>query len=300
MKFLLAIIGCLSVTLAWGQRNFDGVEITAEKVADNIYALYGSGGNMGLAIGEEYAYLIDDQFGPLSDKIQTAIRTLTDKPVRFLVNTHWHGDHVGGNANFAKAGAIILANENVRKRMSTPQQRRGRMLQPAPYKALPQITFTDQVTLHLNDRQSMHVMHVNDSHTDGDSYIYFPESNVIHMGDNFPDGYPYIDLESGGNVDGLIKNLNMALAMLDTESKIIRGHGKVADKVQLEEYRNVVQTIRDRVANAIEDGKSLEEIVAIGVSSEWDSEYGQGFINAKSLVTAIYKSLSQSLKTPEN
>jgi len=293
MKYLLSLIGCLVVAVTWSQRNFDDVRITTEQVADNIYALYGSGGNMGLAVGEEYAYLIDDQFGPLTEKIQAAIGRITDKPVRFLVNTHWHGDHVGGNANFAKAGAIILANENVRKRMSTPQQRRGSMLQPAPYKALPQITYTDQVTLHLNERQSMHVMHVNDSHTDGDSYIYFPESNVIHMGDNFPNGYPYIDLDSGGNVDGLLKNLNMAMAMIDSQTKIIRGHGKVTDKAHLEEYRNIVQTIRDRVAKAVEEGKPLEEVLAMGVSAEWDAEYGQGFINANSIVTAIYKSLSQ-------
>ena len=293
MKFLVTAVSCFWVTVAWSQRNWDDVKITSEKVADNIYALYGAGGNMGLAIGEEYAYLIDDQFAPLTEKIQATISSLTDKPVRFLVNTHWHGDHVGGNANFANAGAIILANENVRKRMSTPQQRRGRMLEPAPYKALPQITFTDQITLHLNDGQSMHVMHVNDSHTDGDSYIYFPESNVIHMGDNFPNGYPYIDLESGGNIDGLLKNLNMALAMLDSETKIIRGHGKVTDITQLESYRDIVQTIRDRVAKAKSDGKSLEEVLAMGVSREWDEEYGQGFINSKSIVTAIYKSLTQ-------
>ena len=292
MKPILSVLACFWMTVVLSQRNWDEVTITAEQVADHIYVLYGSGGNMGLAVGEEYAYLIDDQFAPLTEKIQAAIKKITDKPVRFLVNTHWHGDHVGGNANFAKAGAIILANENVRKRMSTPQMRRGRMSQAAPYKALPQITYTDQVTLHLNDRQSMHVMHVNDSHTDGDSYIYFPESNVIHMGDNFPNGYPYIDLESGGNVDGLLKNLNMAIAMLDRETKIIRGHGKVTNKAHLELYRDIVQTIRDRVASAQNEGKSLEEVLAMGVSKEWDAEYGQGFINSSNLVTAIYKSLA--------
>ena len=293
IKSILTVIGCLYMSMAFSQRNWDEVKITTEEVADHIYVLYGAGGNMGLAIGDEYAYLIDDQFAPLTEKIQTAIQSLTDKPLRFLINTHWHGDHVGGNENFAKAGAIILANENVRKRMSTAQMRRGRMSIPAPYKALPQITYTDQITLHLNDRQSMHVMHVNDSHTDGDSYIYFPESNVIHMGDNFPNGYPYIDLESGGNVDGLLKNLNMALAMLDSETKIIRGHGKVTNKAHLESYRDIVQTIRDRVAKAQEEGKSLEEVLAMGVSKEWDAELGQGFINSSNLVTAMYKSLAQ-------
>lgn len=293
MKYVLLVLCSIWVTATWSQRNFDTVAITSEQLAENIYVLYGAGGNMGLAIGDEYAYLIDDQFAPLSEKIMAAINAITDKPVRFLVNTHWHGDHVGGNMNFASAGAIILANENVRKRMGTPQERRGSMTQAAPFKALPQITFTDKMTLHLNENQSMHVMHVNDSHTDGDSYIYFPESNVIHMGDNFPDGYPYIDLESGGNIDGLLKNLNMALALVDTETKIIRGHGKVTNKEHLQQYRDIVQSIRDRVAKAMKEGATLEEILSNGLSAEWDASYGQGFINSEALVTAIYNSLSQ-------
>lgn len=293
MKNILFLLCGIWVSVTWSQRNFDDVEITSEQLADHIYVLYGAGGNMGLAIGDEYAYLIDDQFAPLSEKIMAAIKAITDKPVRFLVNTHWHGDHVGGNINFANAGAIIVANENVRKRMSTPQERRGSMTQASPFKALPQITFTDKVTLYLNENQSMHVMHVNDSHTDGDSYIYFPESNVIHLGDNFPNGYPYIDLESGGNIDGLLKNLNMAIAIVDSETKIIPGHGKVTDKAHLEEYRTIVQTIRDRVSKAMKEGASLEEIFAMGVSREWDASYGQGFINSEGLVTAIYNSLSQ-------
>ncbi len=291
MKYLYALlfIGITSSLVA--QRNFDGVEITSEQLTANIYVLYGAGGNMGLAIGEEFAYLIDDQFAPLSEKIQGAISGITDKPVRFLVNTHWHGDHVGGNRNFAESGAIILANDNVRKRMSTPQERRGQMTTPWPHKALPQITFTEAITLHLNESQSMHVMHVNDSHTDGDSYIYFPESNVIHMGDNFPNGYPYIDLGSGGNVDGLIQNLSMALAMVDEDTKIIRGHGKVANKALLQEFHDIVKTLRDRVSAAIDEGKSLEEALAMGLSKEWDADYGQGFIDGSEVITSIYKSL---------
>lgn len=294
MKYRLSVFCLLWMTLTWAQRNFDGVEITSEQLTDNIYVLFGAGGNMGLAVGEEYAYLIDDQFAPLSEKIQSAISQITDKPVRFLVNTHWHGDHVGGNENFANSGAIIVANENVRKRMSTSQERRGQMTKPSPYKALPQITFTDALTIHLNKEQSMHVMHVNDSHTDGDSYIYFPESNVIHMGDNFFSGYPYIDLESGGNIDGLIQNFSMALAMVDEETKIIRGHGKVANKQDLKEFRDIIKTIRDRVSDAITDGKSLDEVIAMKPTKEWDAQYGQGFINGTALVTTIYNSLKSN------
>ncbi|NND15125.1 MAG: MBL fold metallo-hydrolase [Eudoraea sp.] len=293
MKYILTFVFLWVSCQLMAQRNFDTVEITSEKLTENIYVLYGAGGNMGLAVGDEYAYLIDDQFAPLSEKIQAAIAKITTKPLRFLINTHWHGDHVGGNKNFAEAGAIILANENVHKRMSTPQERRGQMTEPSPYKALPQITYTDAVTLYLNENQSMHIMHVNDSHTDGDSFVYFPESNVIHMGDNFPNGYPYIDLESGGNIDGLIKNLGMALAIVDNDTQIIRGHGKVAKKAQLEEYRTIVQTIRDRVAAAIEEGKTLEAILSLGVSKEWDAEYGQGFISGPAVTTSIYNSLKK-------
>jgi len=290
--FALLFIGIASSMTA--QRNYDAVEITSEQLTDNIYVLYGAGGNMGLAVGEEYAYLIDDQFAPLSEKIQSAIAGITDKPVQFLVNTHWHGDHVGGNKNFAEAGAIIVANENVHKRMSTSQERRGQMTKPSPYKALPQITFTDAVTLHLNKDQSMHVMHVNDAHTDGDSYIYFPESNVIHMGDNFFSGYPYIDLESGGNIDGLIQNFSMALAIVDEETKIIRGHGKVANKQDLQEFHDMIKTIRDRVSSGIADGKSLDEVISMKPSKEWDAQYGQGFIKGTALVTTIYNSLKNN------
>jgi len=294
MKFLLPLLCLVFTSSLMAQRNYDNVEITTEQLTDNIYVLFGAGGNMGLAVGEEYAYLIDDQFAPLSEKIQSAIAQITDKPVRFLVNTHWHGDHVGGNKNFAEAGAIIVANDNVRKRMSTSQERRGQMTTPSPYKALPQITFTDAVTLHLNENQSMHVMHVNDAHTDGDSYIYFPESNVIHMGDNFFSGYPYIDLESGGNVDGLIQNFSMALAIVDDETKIIRGHGKVANKQDLQEFHDMIKTIRDRVSAGISDGKTLDEVLAMEPSKEWDGQYGQGFINANALVTTIYNSLKDN------
>ena len=188
------------------QRDWSKIEIKTEQVAENIYVLFGSGGNIGIAVGEDGVYMIDDQFAPLSEKILAAVTKITDKPLRYLVNTHWHGDHTGGNENMAKAGAVIVAHENVYKRMSTKQFRgMGRIVEASPYTALPQITFTEDMKLHLDSTTSMHIMHFHNAHTDGDAYIYFPEQNVLHMGENFFAGrYPYIDLNSGGSIDGLV------------------------------------------------------------------------------------------------
>jgi glyoxylase-like metal-dependent hydrolase (beta-lactamase superfamily II) len=290
-KFLtLILLFTLSPVLA--QRNFDEVEIQTEKVSDNIYVLFGAGGNIGLAIGESAAYLIDDQYAPLSEKIMAAVRKITDKPMKFLVNTHWHGDHAGGNANFGKAGTILVAHENVRKRLGSPSERNGEIWEASPEVALPQITFDSELTLHLGGGQSMHVMHVNDSHTDGDSYIYFPEANVIHMGDNFANGgFPFIDLNSGGDIEGFIKNLNMALFIVDDQTRIIPGHGPVTDRKNLQAYRDMLETLRNRVKAAMTSGKSLDQTLAMGLSKEWDADFGTGFINSQGIITSIYKSL---------
>ena len=257
-----------------------------------MYVLFGAGGNIGLAIGEENAYVIDDQFGPLTEKILAHIKTLSDKPVKFVLNTHWHGDHTGGNENLANQGAFVIAHENVRKRMSTKQDRGGgRISEPSPQKALPVITFNDKMTLYLGNGKSLYAMHVNDAHTDGDTYYYFPEDNVLHMGDNFFAGrYPYIDLNSGGDVDGLIANVTMALALVDDKTKIIPGHGQVANKSDLAAYLEVLVTLRERVVKAREQGKSLEEAQQMGLSKEWDATHGQGFINKDRIIEFIYKS----------
>lgn len=292
MKPLVTALFILAFSTGIAQRNFDAVEIRTEKVADQIYVLFGAGGNMGLAIGDDAAYLIDDQFAPLSEKIMAAIRKITDKPLKFLVNTHWHGDHTGGNENFGKAGTILIAHEAVRSRMGSPSERNGNVRPPSPLEALPEITFTDKLTLHLDDTRTMHVMHVNNSHTDGDSYIYFPEDNVIHMGDNFANGgYPFIDLNSGGDINGFVKNLNMALFIVDENTRIIPGHGPVTDRETLRAYRDMVDTLRSRVQNALDEGNTLEETLKMGLSKEWDTDFGTGFIKSEGIITAIYRSL---------
>ncbi len=289
MRTVLTALLCFLTFSLTAQRDWSQIEITTESISERVHILFGSGGNMGLAIGQDYAYLIDDQFGPLSDKILEAIRGITDKPLKFVVNTHWHGDHTGGNANLARQGAIIIAHDNVYNRMSTPQDRGERGLLPAsPFLALPRISYSSEMTVHLDSLSSMHIMHVNPSHTDGDSYIYFPEENIMHMGDNFVLGYPFIDRNSGGDVDGFVKNLNMALFIADDETRIIRGHGPVASRKDLEEFRDMVQTIRMRVKKAKNSGKSLEETQQMGLTAEWDASYNQGFINSERLLQAIY------------
>lgn len=280
--FLLLSLICMSMVFA--QRDFSDVEITSEKLTENVYALFGAGGNIGLAIGEDAAYLIDDQFGPLTEKIVAHVGTITDKPINFVLNTHVHGDHTGGNENLANAGAMIIAHENVRKRMVEADE-------PRPQLAWPVVTFNDKMTLYLKNGNSVHAMHVNPAHTDGDTYYYFPQDNVIHMGDNFFSGrYPYIDLASGGDIDGLITNTSMALELIDEETKIIPGHGSISSKADLRMYTEILITLRERIKEARNSGKSLEEVQKMGLSKEWDATHGQGFINADRIVEFIYKS----------
>ncbi len=274
------------------QPNFDQVQITSEKLSDNAYVLFGAGGNMGLVVGDQYAYLIDDQYAPLSEKILAAVGAITGKPLRYVVNTHWHGDHAGGNANMAAQGAVLIAHDNVRKRMGSVQWAgTERETRPSPFEALSRITYNDRMTIYPDPATSMHLLHVDPSHTDGDTYVYLPEQNIIHMGDNFVNGYPFIDVASGGDIDGLIRNLNMALFIVNDQTKIIPGHGPVMGRSDLLEFRDMVLTIRTRVKQAKDAGKSLEEVRQMGLSSEWDASRGQGFINAERLLGAVYETV---------
>lgn len=280
---MLFTLLCIN-SLLFAQRDFSKVQITSEKITEDVHVLFGAGGNIGLAIGEEAAYLIDDQFGPLTDKIVAHVQTLTKKPIHFVLNTHVHGDHTGGNANLANAGAMIIAHENVRKRMEEADTPRAK-------EAFPVVTFNDKMTLYLGNGKSIHAMHVNPAHTDGDTYYYFPEDNVIHMGDNFFSGrYPYIDIRSGGDIDGLISNVSMALNIVDDATKIIPGHGSVSSKKDLKSYLDVLVTLRERVKMARSEGKSLEETQKMGLSKEWDQTHGQGFINPDRIIEFIYLS----------
>ncbi len=271
------------------------VKITSQKVADNIYMLQGQGGNIGVFVGDDGVFMIDDQFAPLSKKIIDKIKEITDKPLSYLINTHWHGDHTGGNENMKKEGFLIVSHKNVRKRMSTDQVVRGRKKKASPKEALSVITFTDDMMFHINNEDVL-VSHVHNAHTDGDSHIYFTKSNVIHMGDTYFQGkFPFIDLDNGGSIDGYIASLDKVLMIADNETKIIPGHRSLSNKEELKIYKKMLVTLRDRVQKAIDAGKTLEDVTNdSGITKEYKKEYGGWFISAKEMRTTIYKSLKNN------
>lgn len=265
------------------------------KLTDSVHMLMGRGGNLGLSVGEDGAFLIDDQYANMVPAILGAVAKLTEQPVRFQINTHWHGDHTGGNELIGQAGAIIVAHENVRRRMNAPQfqEALARNTPASPSVALPIVTFNDTVTFHWNGDE-IRVFHVDPAHTDGDSIIHFVNANVFHMGDTFfKNAYPFVDLDSGGDFDGVIAAATKVLAMVADDSKIIPGHGELATKADLQTYIEVLTTIRGRVVALIEQGKSEDEVVEANPTREWDATWGQGFMNPETWTRIIYKSLSR-------
>ncbi|MEM8486925.1 MAG: MBL fold metallo-hydrolase [Bacteroidota bacterium] len=276
---------------AMAQRNFDAIEIEATQVADNIYMLTGSGGNIGVIIGEDGTFIIDDQFAPLTEKITAKIAELTDKPVEFVMNTHWHGDHTGGNENFGKAGALIVAHDNVRERMHARQLEEAIENADASA-ALPVVTFARDVTFHING-ETVHAFHVEEAHTDGDAIIHFKNANVMHLGDTFFAGrFPYIDLDSGGTVDGMISSANRVLSLANDETKIIPGHGPLSKPADLKKYRDVLMKVRAKVIIMVREDKTLEEVMAANPTEGYD-DWGTGFINSERFITILYNDLSK-------
>ncbi|MEN0050978.1 MAG: MBL fold metallo-hydrolase [Bacteroidota bacterium] len=278
------------------QRDFSKVEIKTEKITDNIYVLFGQGGNVGVFVGKEKVLMIDDQFAPLSEKLVAAIKVLSDQPIEQLVNTHWHGDHTGGNENFGKMGVQIIAHDNVYERMSTQQNRgTGRTVEPSPEVALPKITFNDKMSLRIDNEQIM-LIHVNNAHTDGDAWVYFVQSNVLHMGDTYFKGrFPYIDLSSGGSTKGVLEAANQALFLINEETVIIPGHGLLSNKKELTAYRDMLKTIIERVEKAMMEGKTIEDIDHEAMTEGFEA-YDGGFISSERLVTFIVRSLGEESK----
>lgn len=293
----MALAGLVAAPVAaTAQNDMADVEIEVKRLTDHVAALYGRGGNIGVSAGEDGVFLIDDQYAPLTDKIRAAVAELSDKPVRFVVNTHWHGDHTGGNENLGEAGAVIVAHENVRERMSKDQFMKAfdRTVPASPKAALPVITFGDSVTFHLNG-DTVRVHHVASGHTDGDSIVYFEEADVLHMGDIFfNSGYPFIDRGSGGDVEGMIQAAERGLEIAGEETRIIPGHGELSDRAGLEKYHAMLTTITDRVRSLMAEGKSLEEIQAAGVTSEYDERWGGGFIDAERFLSFVHTSLADN------
>ncbi len=294
-KTLLTAIFLITAIISFSQNR--EITVKSHKVSDNIYMLTGSGGNIGISIGKDGVFMIDDQFAPLTKKILAEIKTLTDKPVKFLINTHWHGDHTGGNQNMKNEGTVIVAHKNVRKRMSTEQFSSlwNRKTPPSPEGALPVVTFEKSLSFHLNG-EDIFVHHVHNAHTDGDAMIYFSKSNVLHTGDTYFQGkYPYIDLDAGGTVDGYIKAVKFALNLIDDETKIIPGHRSISNKKELKTYLVMLQDIRSLVLKEIETGKTENEVTNnTSLTKKYDDlNYGDWFIKPDVMRKTFYRSLKK-------
>ena len=280
---------------AFAQEDFSKVEIKTEKLADTVYMMTGSGGNLGLSAGADTVFLIDDQFAPLTPKIKAAIAKVTKKPVKFLLNTQWHFDHVGGNENMGKAGVLIFAHENVRKRMSSEQfiEFLGMKTKPDPKIALPIVTFTSEVSFHVNGDE-VRAFHVDSAHTDGDTIVHFTKSGVIHTGDTFFNRlYPFIDTSSGGSVDGMIAATDRVLGMAGEKTKIIPGHGPLGTKADLKNYRDMLATVSGRVKTQVRAGKKLEDVVASKPTAEFDAVWGKGFLSPDKFVAMLYGNIKK-------
>ncbi|OWV34571.1 hypothetical protein B5C34_01180 [Pacificimonas flava] len=287
---------CIAAPAA-AQRDFSSVEIEAEEVANGVYVLYGAGGNIGLSFGEDAVFLVDDQFAPLTDRIQAKVSELAGAgaEVDFLVNTHWHGDHTGGNENFGEAGALIVAHDNVRRRMAAGSEGE-REVAPAPKAALPVMTFRDRQSFHINGG-TLRAVYAANAHTDGDALIHFVDQNVIHMGDTFfaetAGTFPFIDRASGGSAQGLLNAADLGLKLANEETKIIPGHGKVTDRAGLAAYRDFLAEMIGAVQAMIDEGRSRDEIVAARPAAAYADARSGGFISEDRFVGFVYDSLTE-------
>jgi glyoxylase-like metal-dependent hydrolase (beta-lactamase superfamily II) len=295
MKTLFVLLFGLLATPVLAQQDFSKVEIKADKLSDTVYMLTGAGGNIGLSIGDDAVVMVDDQFAPLTPKIKEAIAKLTPKPVKYLVNTHWHFDHTGGNENFGADGAAIVAHENVRKRMSVEGtiEFLGMKFTASPRTALPSITFTRDTSFNVNGDE-LYVLHVVPAHTDGDSIVHFRKSNVIHMGDTFFNKlYPFIDTSSGGSVDGVIAAADRGLKMAGDDTKIIPGHGPLATKADLKAYRDMLAAVSGNIRKQVKAGKTLAQVIDSKPTAKFDEVWGKGFLNPQRFTEMLYKNLQK-------
>lgn len=291
MTVLLLAATMLAAAPACAQMDPAKVEIKVEQLAPGVAVLFGAGGNIGLSHGVDGNVLVDDQYAPLTAKILAAVRSVDPDPVKFVVNTHWHGDHSGGNENLGKEGAVIVAHDNVRRRMSSEQfSTRFGKTPASPKVALPVVTFGQGVTLNLNG-DAMQVIHVRAAHTDGDSLVYWKAAKVLHMGDTFfhKVTLPFIDLDSGGTIDGVIAAVRTGLAIAAPDAKIIPGHGPVATRADLTAYLAMLVEVRTAVAAAKASGRTLAQVKAANPAKRY--EVPKGFIMADSFVEAVYNSL---------
>jgi cyclase len=294
MLIATAALACSSWVFAQDE-DFSTVEIESQQVGDGLYMLMGSGGNMLLSVGSDGAVLVDTEYAQLHDKILAAIRAAGGSDVKFVINTHWHGDHTGGNESFGKEGAVIVAHNNVRARLSTEQFMAAfnQKVPAAPAAALPTITFPTRATFHWNGN-IVNVMHVDPAHTDGDSVVHFTNANVIHTGDTYmKDLYPFIDVSSGGSINGFISSAEMVLARSDASTKIIPGHGALATRADLKRFHDMLVTVRGNIQTLINQGKTEDEVVAAKPTAEFDAAWGGGFMSPENFTRFAYQSLKR-------
>jgi glyoxylase-like metal-dependent hydrolase (beta-lactamase superfamily II) len=282
----VAVSSVLLVQAGFGQQDFSKVQIKATKVSGGVYMLEGSGGNIGVSVGDDGIAIVDDQFAPLAPKIREALKGITDKPVKFVLNTHFHGDHTGGNAAFGTE-ATIIAHENVRKRLKDGGAVLGGEVKPALKEALPIITFNDKASVHLNGEE-IRAIHFPNGHTDGDSVIFFTQANVVHMGDDFVTyGFPFVDAGNGGSVGGMIAGCEKVLSMTPADVKIIPGHGPLSGQADLRKYVDMLKDTRSLVAEAAKSGKTTDDMKKDHLLAKYD-DLGKGFIKSDAWIDLLY------------
>ncbi len=285
LKIVIAL--CVASLPMTAQQDLSKVEITTTKVSGNIYMLQGAGGNIGVSAGDDGILIVDDQYAPLAPKIMAALEGISDQQVKFVLNTHYHGDHTGGNEVFGES-APIIAHTNVRKRLSS----RADGKPPVP-DSLPVITFDHHLTVHING-EDIRAVHFPNGHTDGDSVIFFTRSKVVHMGDNYFAGrFPYIDIDAGGSVRGLIRNVDKVIAELPSDTKVIPGHGPLSTMADLTAYRVMVEDALKIVDQGLKSGRTLEQLQEDKVLDKYAS-WGWSFITAERFIATLHRELTQT------
>jgi glyoxylase-like metal-dependent hydrolase (beta-lactamase superfamily II) len=288
-KVLIAPAILLSVSLFAQQQDFSKVQMKVLKITDHVYMLTGAGGNIGVSVGDDGIVIIDDQFAPLAPKIKEALKAITNKPIKFIINTHYHGDHTGGNEIFGREGTII-AHDNARKRMELGTKVLGNAIPPAPKGALPVVTFNDRATIHVNG-EDLRITHLPGGHTDGDVMVEFTKSNVVHMGDDYFNGmFPFVDRENGGSIRGLIANLDAVLAKMDPGAQVIPGHGPLGDKPSLDGFRDALKGTVAIMNEAIQKGKTLDEVKKEKTLVAW-SHLASEFVTLEFYEEGLYNEL---------
>jgi glyoxylase-like metal-dependent hydrolase (beta-lactamase superfamily II) len=279
--------------------DYSKVEFRAEKLGENLHVLFGAGGNVAVLTGPEGALLVDSELVEITPKLRAAVMLLTEKPARFLINTHFHFDHAGGNTSLGRGGAVILAHDNVRKHLMTRQVVNvgvDIVTEPTAREGLPVITFADGLRLHVNDEEVV-VHHVEHAHTDSDAFVYFEKANVLHTGDLFMSlGYPFVDAGNGGSLEGLIAAHEAALALCNDQTRVIPGHGKLAGKAELQAYHDMLVTVRQRVLALVKKDRSQEQVLAAAPSKEFDDRWGKGFVSPTVFTQRIYVEAMRSQK----